>query len=1052
MSDQTCDNIFTIPPGVAFLPKLTGAILSGELVPGVRPSDDPLALTEVTIYLPTRRAVRALRREFLHQCGGEAVLLPKIEALGDEDEIDRLSGPDDPVAPRLGPAGPVSASSGVLYLARMVRRWAELLSEESRRLFGDEDIAIPSSSADAIALARQLARLIDQFETDEVDWSALTTLVPEDHSQWWQVTLAFLKIATRHWPDYLRSQGRISAAAHRRLILDNRTNAYLANGSDGPVIAAGSTGSIPATARLIKAIAGLPEGVLVLPGLDCEMADNAWAALGGGPAGGPDAAVTHPQHHLQRLLDFLGVARDRVRTLGQPEPAVATRNQAVSVALLPADFTDRWRGEMAHHAAAELCRAFAGVSIVEAPNERAEALAIALALREAVETVGQVATLVTPDRKLAARVRQELARFGIQVADSAGGPLAATAAARFVRHLLAVCLGEPDPVRWSGFINDPFLAAGREPATVRRAARLLELCLLRDTGERFSPRELADGLRRYREGISKRRYIDPRIKAGSAEELDAAQELADALGKALEPLARYRNMDRLVPVEALAAAAVEAIAGVTERADSDFTDDAAGARIVELLADLATPADARGGLEYPVRPGELPAVFDALIADQVLSPDGGSSDGAVRILGLLEARLQASDLVVLGGLNEGTWPSLGRGDSFLSRPMKGELALTTAEHRIGQAAHDFQQLIGCGRVVITRSLKVDGAATIASRWLQRLCAVAGDQLAAHMMRRGQVVLSLVEAIDRPADSLPRATRPSPTPPVEARLKTLSITEIETWIRDPYAIYARRILGLEPVPDFGLATAAARRGELLHAGLARLVETLHSGFDAVRLVSLWERYLAAASIPADIASRWRARFGDIAQAYVNWERGRSVVTRHTEIDGAIDLADIAGGPRFVLRGRADRIDVMADGALEVLDFKTGATPGKKEARTLSPQLPLTAAMVAAGGFADVTPAPIAALDYVKLRPGDEFAITAVADADCSADDLARETLDRLVRHVVAYAGQEQGYLSRYAVHKSWQMAGPYDHLARVKEWSLGDSDEEPAGGFFGADNG
>ncbi len=174
----------------------------------------------------------------------------------------------------------------------------------------------------------------------------------------------------------------------------------------------------------------------------------------------------------------------------------------------------------------------------------------------------------------------------------------------------------------------------------------------------------------------------------------------------------------------------------------------AGAIELQRLFDSFSAMDPAGepSLLLEIAPDEFPDIFDALIATETVR-DVRAHHPRLAILGPLEARLQHFDRIILGGLNEGGWPGQARNDPFLNRPMKAEIGLSTPERRIGQAAHDFQQLSGLGEVIYTRSLRAEGAPTVASRWLQRLAVVAGEQGAKRMRAAGSRYLALAQAVD-----------------------------------------------------------------------------------------------------------------------------------------------------------------------------------------------------------------------------------------------------------------------------------------------------------------
>ncbi|HUG60204.1 MAG TPA: double-strand break repair protein AddB, partial [Methylomirabilota bacterium] len=467
--------VFSIPAGAPFLATLADGILDGTLIPGTAFRDDPLALADLTVFLPTRRAARALATALVDRLGGGATVLPRIRPLGDVDD-DGADGLTDPAGLDLPP--PMDDPDRLVALAGLVLDWRRRLAPEALVTPAGHPITVPASTADAVHLARDLLALIDQAAVDGVDWSGLSALVPDDYAAWWQLTLGFLGIATGAWPAHLAELGRMDPAAHRVAVLRSVAERLAAGGLGKPVIAAGSTGSQPATAALLAAVSRLPNGAVVLPGLDFDLDEATFAAL---PGGRVDGADSHPQAALARLLAVMGIDRAGVRHLGTVSPAAATRARILSDALLPASLTDRWPTISGRLAADPrgTAAALRGLSIAVAASEAEEALAIAAALRETLETPGAIAALVTPDRALARRVCAELDRFGVSAEDTAGVPLARTPPG-VLALILADCVAAGlDPVGVVALTRHPLAAFGLSRPRVRSAARALELTCLR---------------------------------------------------------------------------------------------------------------------------------------------------------------------------------------------------------------------------------------------------------------------------------------------------------------------------------------------------------------------------------------------------------------------------------------------------------------------------------------------------------------------------------------------------------------------------------------------
>lgn len=1032
--------VLNIPAGVKFLPALAEALLAGRLVPGFQPNDDPLALADVTIYLPTRRAARELRSVFVDQLGGRAAILPTIRALGEVDEDADIFADEGGETLDIPPS--IARLERVLLLAPLVQAWKRRLPAHVASLM-DEEIVVPASAADAIWLARDLADLIDEVETEGADWNALSGLVPAELAGWWQVTLEFLEIVRRHWPQFLAESGLSNPAAHRNRTLRAEAARLKTSPPAGPVVAAGSTGTIPATAELLSVIARLPQGAVVLPGLDTTIDEASWQAIGRIDVS--PSSFGHPQTALKRLLERLGIERSEVIDIGEAPPELAARASLVSEALRPAETTDSWPETRASREAALSGGAFEGVTLVEAANEREEALAIAVALRLAVEEPGRSAALVTSDRALARRVSAELERFGIRADDSGGMPLAVTPPTMLAGFALQAILSPGDPLTLHSLLGHPLLRLGLPRALVRRAAETIELVALRGGTGRPDIAELAGEFDRRLAGFDashRKPFWHARL---DSERRAEARQLLAALREAIAPLVVLRDQTETGVAEVTRATVLvlEALARGEDGSVADYYEGEAGAQFAALLRELLATDS---GLSFHSR--EWPQVLAAIVAGGAVKPQPGG-DGRVFIWGALEARLQSVDTLVLGGLNEGSWPRRAESGRFMSRLMKAGLKLEPPERRIGQAAHDFQMAMGTDRVVLTRAARAGDAPAVASRWLQRLLAAAEGPETEATRRRGADLLAWARALDLLPDEK-YVARPNPTPPVEARPRDFSVTEIETLRRDPYAVYAKRILDLHPLDLLLRDPGAAERGTLFHDIIhAFSTEVTDPGASdaTVRLLEIARRHFDTLALPPDIDAVWWPRFVDMAPRLVEWERKRpqGIISRHSELAARRTEVGLTGA---TLRGRADRIDLRPSGMADILDFKTGASPSKGQAHTLlAPQLALEGVLLMKGAFeglGELTPSELA---YVRLRPNgqvEEESILSFNRQDRSAAELSDEAWTRLEKLLSHYASPASGYLSRALPFRAEEMDGDYDHLARTREWSAG-VDSEPGGG-------
>ena len=1029
--------VFTVPAGVPFLPTLADALLAGDLVPFS--AGDPLALAAVTILVPTRRAARALGDILVGRLGGEAVILPAIRPIGDVDEEDHLlDASNEATDERLVLPAAIPPLTRHLALTRLTLAWAKALRRHPLALKTDEALRIPASAADAARLARDLARLIDDMETAPDAWATIATLVPDDHAEYFQLTLDFLKIISEAWPQYLRDVQRADPAVRRHKLIRAAAQRLRDHGSLGPVIAAGSTGSVPATAELLGAIARLPNGAVVLPGLDQYLDGAGWDAVDAS-----DAGFAHPQRALKQLIGAIGVTRAEVVQLGDAPERVIARGRLLSESIRPAETLDDW---VAFRPDPE---ALTGAALLTARNEQEEAMAIALVMREAMETPDTTAALVTPDRTLARRVAAELGRWGLTIDDSAGVPLGRGPHGVFARLLSEAAASDAEPVKLLALLKHPFAAFGMARPLCRQATRVLELALFRGHRVVGGIAALPAALAKSKGALVSDLHIPAVRRRLDEHQWALATELVGSIVACLGQLSGAVHDS----TEGSLANAAELMSVALDAAATDDTGGAAllwegpgGEAIAKFLANLSADAEANA-LTLPG--GDFPFLFAALLDDVTVQRPVGA-DPRIHIWGTLEARLQSVDLLVLGGLDEGVWPVATRTDPWLSRAMRAALGLPSPERRLGLAAHDFFQGLAAANVIVTRAEKRGGSPTVESRWLQRLRVLIGEAAAKRLATRGDEFIALARALDRVKGKPVPVSRPAPKPPLVARPQGLSITEIETLIRDPYAVYAKRVLKLEPLDPLGLAPDRSLRGSLIHAALGDFTSAWRSPFDRAaedRLLAVGRDALAAIADFPDIHAVWSIRFAAIARWFVAWEAARdaAVTKRHAEIEGALEIPTAAGA--FRLRGRADRIDQMADGSLAIYDFKTSTPQTERTVFAgLTPQMTLEAAMARAGGFAGIpaglSVSELAWLAVGKIGRGDPYIPAASRQRKETADALADRALAMLIGLVNAFARADHAYLSRARPMMERALyLGDYDHLARVREWALVESAED-----------
>jgi ATP-dependent helicase/nuclease subunit B len=1035
--------VFNVPASAPFLRTVIAALVDGRLVDGFCARKNPERLAQATLYLPTRRAVRMAREIFLDVLGTGAVLLPRIVALGDidEDELEFAEAAEQfgglvslDIPPKL------KELERRLTLAKLVERWAKSPTASPLVIGG------PAST---LALASDLARLMDDMVTRGVDWKAFNGIVPDHLDRYWQLTLDFLKIASQAWPAYLEDTKKIEPAARRDRLIEAEAARLIAH-HDGPVVAAGSTGSMPATARFLKAIAGLPQGAVVLPGLDTDLDEDAWQLIGGvKDAQGRLSATAsnHPQFAMRGLLDQFGLKRGDVEPLGTPAPH--GRELLMSETMRPANATAQWHRRLeAPEVIEKISLGMTNLAVIEAANPEMEALAIAVAMREARE-LGKSAALVTPDRALARRVMAALGRWNLAFDDSGGDALMETPVGIFARLAAQAVAGGLEPPTLLALLKHPLLRLGGAENAFKSAIETLELALLRGTRPAAGSGGLAKDFIRFRDELAKLdrgetsmlHRAEPRTRLAAAD-LDRAQVLIAQLQAALAPLESIEP-SRPHDFSDLAERHRQVLMALSrdQNGVSITFEGHQGLALAAAFDDLPG-APARSGLM--VQLGDYPELFQTAFGDRpVRRPEAASAH--LRIYGPLEARLTQSDRVILGGLVEGVWPPAPRNDPWLSRPMRHELGLDLPERRIGLSAHDFAQLLGADDVILSHAAKVGGAPSVASRFLHRLEAVAGEARWDAAKARGKIYLDYAHELDRPAKVEP-IPQPMPKPPRAARPLKLSVTAIEDWLRDPYTIYAKHILKLEPLDPVDMPLSAADRGSAIHDALGDFTQAYKTTLpdDPVRaLRRIGEKHFAPLMERPEARALWWPRFLRIASWFSGWESERrlNVRTIDAEIRGEISIP-LDNGRTFYLSARADRIEHRTDRTFAILDYKTGAPPTGKQVRMgLSPQLTLEAAILREGGFANIPAgASVSELLYVRLSgnnpPGKSILLELKinkGDAPQFPDDAADEARRKLEALIRAFENEEQAYTSLNL--SMWSNRyGAYDDLARIKEWS------------------
>jgi ATP-dependent helicase/nuclease subunit B len=972
----------TIPASVPFVDALAAGLLA-EAKSGA------FALQEVLVLLPTRRACRTLRDAFLRRSGAKALLLPRIQPIGEMDADELLL--DGTIEAALPPV--INPLRRQLLLARLLEPVAGHLDH-------------------ALRLADELCRLLDELQTERVPLAAIGQVVPERLAGYWQQTRAILEILAERWPQVLTAEGAIEPAERRHLVLSALAKRWRETPPDQRIVAAGSTGSIPATRTLLQVIACLKQGSVVLPGLDRGIDDASWDCL----------EPSHPQHGLKQLLAALGYERQAVEPWEAPgvEPGAGARSRLIGELMRPAATIAAWQD-----LAAPPPDALAGLSLEEHPDLATEALALALRMRAVLEHPSRSAALITPDRHLARRVAAELHRWKVEVDDSAGTPLDQSPPGAFLL-LTARLLADGVPVvALLSALKHPFARFGREPAALRREVRELERTCLR--GPRLSGgfagmlSEVNRAIRQARDEGHGRRLAELRSLLDRL--ADQARAFADLAATAQAPI------KALVQTHVRFA---EALAADQEGRAASLWAKEAGEAAATVIGELIEAA----GEDHRIPPAAYPALLALIMRARPVRPRAPRHP-RLSIWGQLEGRLQHADLILLGGLNEGSWPASIDPGPWLNRAMRDELGLPEPERRVGLSAHDFVQAAAAPEVVISRAEKdAAGVPTVPSRWVVRLKTVleATGASPGGIEAEGcwQRWLHHLDDVGRPRADDP----PHPRPPLASRPRALSVSDVGSWMKNPYDLYARRILRLTPLDPLDADPGPLERGTIIHRVLERFVKTHPAELPAnalQRLLELGRQAFEDYAHRPQVMALWWPRFEKVAHWVVERERERrgAIALLLVEVKGELQL-DAPAGP-FLIRARADRIERHPDGRLTIIDYKTGQIPNRTQVVSgEAPQLPLEAVMAELGCFEGLPPMEVAELRFWRLK-GDETGGEDGKAKGGTPAELAHAARDGLGALIAHYDRPETSYPARpRPASAGWR--GDYDHLARVGEWS------------------
>lgn len=943
-------------------------------------ADNPLELANVLFLLPNRRACVSLRDAFVRDNGLKPSILPQIVPIADadEDEIFLNGSANSEVLRQLPPA--IDNYERLFLFTRLI------ISKPA-------EYGLPEMTfAQAFALAQDLAKLMDVFYNEQLSFDGLKNLVPEQYAVHWQETLNFLQIISKYWPQILQERGLCDMVNRKNALLKAQAEIWQNNKPSGQVVAAGITALFPGLKQLLKTIKNLPNGEIYFYGLDKQLEDEAWE----------QADESHPQYELKQLLEFLQILRFEVKDAVKPHNAA--REKLVSEMMRPALSTLEWRSLSADSLPSE---ATENLHLITTEDMGQEASAIAVIMRDTLNTASKTAALVTTDRNLARRVAAELERWQIKIDDSAGKPLHLTPVGIYLRSILEVLEADFSDSSVLALLKSPFIRLNSDLASVRRRVRDYELAL-RTPAYSGIKKEIPEKL--LQDVVLLKQTIRPLAELYANPQADFTALLQTHLQVA----------------EALSGSKNGGGDKVLWRGDDGRKAAALFSKVLPQLKVLEQ-----------IDPKQYAAVLTRLMATETVRPLYGTHP-RLKILGPIEARFNQYDVVIVGEVNEGVWPVLPSSDPWMSRPMKKDFGMPLPEKAIGVMAADFCQLMCAPEVYLTRAKRVTGTPMNKSRWLLRLETVLKAYGKEAETLLDYKYTSLARLQDTPAVQ-DKIVVPAPKPPIESRPRRLSASWLERLICDPYSVFAAKILRLKQLdaPDKDLSFADY--GNLIHG----ILEEFNTKFpqelpsDArEQLINIGLNKFQSAEISAELRAFWWPSFVKT----VDWVLAQEAICRpdikqiYNEVEGQMEFAAPAGP--FIAEARADRLNFNKDGSIDIIDYKTGSIRSNKQVHAgYAPQLPIEGLIAASGGFSKngrkIPTGKVNKLSYWRL--GNK--ITEITETD----KVLAQTRENLQKLISAFDFETTPYLAR-PNPKYVPKYSEYDHLERIKEWATEEDDE------------
>jgi ATP-dependent helicase/nuclease subunit B len=982
MVETVRPSLFTIPFGEDLCAATVSAVLK-------KVGDDPLSLIETLIILPNNRAIKSMTEAFVRRAS-PGLLLPRMVAVGDLALDEALGSIIDPLGASEDISPVIAPMQRLLLLSGLVRKYRSVDGKSVQ-------------ATEALRLAGYLGDVIDELEIEQIRFSRFDVIKPEDDlAGHWQNSYAQLLAMIPDYDKQLQVLQLLGPAARRNLLLARLAQSFRQNPPRHMVVAAGISTAAPAIATLLRQIALLPQSMVILPTIDLKMSDENWESLG--PHSDKDGTIArksshevHPQYHLKLLLDRMGFQKSEVDLLSKSIPEIS--NTITEIFCLPSS-TEYWRD------LPDASKKLPHVRMLTADDSAEEARAISILVRSALETPEQRIAVITPDRELAVRVAAHLKRWNIHVDDSAGTPLMQTPHGTLFMALVQALQDKFAPVSILAIAKHPLVKFGDERKAWIKQVRKLDLIL----------RGPSAGV-----GLS---AITKSIADYKTTQQYSILEIDDEFNEWWAEFNMYlATLDKVVS-NGLADinAALQSVATILT--DGNIWKGATGRQLANVLGELARyDLTALGDSKRDA----LVSIFTELLGREAVRPAYGGHP-RVAIYGLLEARLQQADLVICGGLNEGTWPQLPKLDPWLAPRVRRELGLAGLERNIGLAAHDLASALGSKQVVLTRAKRNRSGPTVASRFLLRIQALLGE---AFVQDNDTVQLS--RDLEKPTAAI-KYPKPAPTPTLEQRNVDLSVTDFDRLKADPYAFYANKILRLKLLEVVDAQPGPAWRGTVVHDILEAWAK--EDDCDPEKLMQRAEGLLNNPAVHPQLRALWQPRIAEGLRWVADY-------TKQLKDNGRTVLVAEKSGHTFIggvkVKGRADRIDIMPDGGLVIIDYKTGKAPSApKVAAGYSLQLGLIGLIAQEGGIKEVT-GTVQAFEYWSLSKGkDNFGFVSRPVTDKSKDGVIQSGAFVEFAHDEALNSISDMITGNHAftakLHPEYAPFADYDQLMRFEEWN------------------